>query len=142
MKSYLSLTISLLFVLVTERCEPKSDSGNVCNQAILNKPFVAKIGEEWCLSQTDWKMKLDAVVEDSRCNVTNVDCVWAGRYVMAVTIEQDGTPLRDTFYAVNNWRDTIYNGPYAIYLNLVKPETRPTTDPIDAADYSFEMVIK
>ena len=53
-----------------------------------------------------------------------------------------GTTLRDTFYAVNNWRDTIYNGPYAIYLNLVKPETRPTTDPIDPDSYSFEMVIK
>ena len=142
MKSYLSLTVSILFVLVTERCEPKSDSGNVCNQALLNKPFVAKIGEEWCLAQTDWKMKLDAVVEDSRCNVTNIDCIWAGRYVMAVSFTQDGTTLQDTFLAVNNWRDTIYNGSYAIYLNLVKPETRPTTDPIDPTSYSFEMLIK
>lgn len=142
MKIYLSLTISLMFVLVTERCEPKSANGFVCNQAVLNKSFTAKIGEEWCLAGTDWKMKLDAVVEDSRCNVTNVDCVWAGRCVMAVTIDEDGSSLRDTFYAVHNWQDTLYSGSYAVYLNLIKPETRPTTDPIDAASYSFEMVIK
>ncbi|HSF88759.1 MAG TPA: hypothetical protein VLA46_05030 [Saprospiraceae bacterium] len=142
MKSYISLTVSLLFVLVTEKCEPNSASGLMCNEAQLNKPFTAKIGEVWCLAQTDWKMKLDAVVEDSRCNVTNVDCVWAGRYVMAVSIDQDGTTVRDTFFAVNNWQDTIYSGPYSIYLHLVKPETRPTTDPIDPASYSFEMLIK
>ncbi len=142
MKSYISLTVSLLFVLVTERCEPKPASGLLCNEAQLNKPFTARIGEEWCLAQTDLKIKLDAMVEDSRCNVTNVECVWAGRYVMAVTIDQDGSSLRDTFFAVHNWQDTIYSGSYAIYLNLVKPEIRPTTDPIDPAAYSFEMVIK
>lgn len=142
MKSYISLTVSLLFVLVTERCEPKSTSGLMCNEAHLNKPFTARIGEEWCLAQTDWKMKLDAVVEDSRCNVTNVDCVWAGRYVMAVTFSHDGTSLRDSFYAINNWKDTIYIESHAVYLHLVKPETRPTTDPIDPASYSFEMVIR
>ena len=114
----------------------------MCNEAHLNKPFTARIGEEWCLAQTDWKMKLDAVVEDSRCNVTNVDCVWAGRYVMAVTFSHDGTSLRDSFYAINNWKDTIYIESHAVYLNLVKPETRPTTDPIDPASYSFEMVIR
>lgn len=141
MKSHLFLTVSILFVLVTERCEPKS-SGLMCKETQLNKPFTARIGEEWCLAQTDLKIKLDAMVEDSRCNVTNVECVWAGRYVMAVTIDHDGGSLRDTFFAVNNWQDTIYSGSYGIYLNLVKPEIRPTTDPIDPASYSFEMVIK
>ena len=142
MKTYLSITISLLFVLVTERCEPKTANGLTCHETQLNKPFTARIGEEWCIAGTDWKMKLNAVVEDSRCNVPNVECVWAGRYVMAVTIDQDGSTLQDTFFAVNNWQDTIYSGSYAVYLNLVKPQTRPTTDPIDASSYSFEMVIK
>lgn len=142
MKSYITLTVSLLFVLVTERCEPKPANGLMCNEAQLNKPFTARIGEEWCLTGTDWKIKLDGVVEDSRCNVPNIECVWAGRYVMAVTIDQDGSILQDTFFAVNNWQDTIYSGSYAIYLTLVKPEIRPTMDPIDADAYSLEMVIK
>lgn len=142
MKTYLSLTISLLFVLVTERCEPKPANGLMCHEAQLNKPFTAKIGDEWCLAGTDWKIKFDDVVEDSRCNVPNIECVWAGRYVMAVTIDQDGSSIQDTFFAVNNWQDTIYNGSYSIYLNLVKPETRPTMDPIDESAYALEMVIK
>lgn len=114
----------------------------MCNEAQLNKPFTAKIGDEWCLVGTDWKIKLNDVVEDSRCNVPNVECIWAGRYVMSVTIDQDGGTVQDTFFAVNNWQDTIYSGNYAIYLNLVKPEIRPTTDPIDEDAYSLEMVIK
>ena len=88
MKSYLSLTVSLLFVLVTERCEPKSDSGNVCNQAILNKPFVAKIGEEWCLSQTDWKMKLDAAVSYTHLDVYKRQAY--GWDIMPVTFNSAG----------------------------------------------------
>ncbi|MDZ4747494.1 MAG: hypothetical protein SH808_03350 [Saprospiraceae bacterium] len=141
MKSYISLTVSILFVLVTERCEPKSDPGYVANEVHLNKPFTAKIGEQWCLTQSDWKMKFDAIIEDSRCNVTNIDCVWAGRFVMAVTID-NGDILSDTFFAVHNWQDTIASGPYSIYLNLVKPEIRSTTDPLDPSAYSFEMVVK
>ena len=90
------------------------------------------------INQRCWPLILVHSIRSQAVSYTHLDVYKR----QAVTIEQDGTPLRDPFYAVNNWRDTIYNGPYAIYLNLVKPETRPTTDPIDPDSYSFEMVIK
>ncbi len=60
---------------------------------------------------------------------------------MGTTI-YNGEATQDTFFAVNNWQDTLLSGPYTIHLNLVKPEIRPTTEPLDPSAYSFEMVIK
>jgi len=141
MKSFLSITMGLLFVLVAEKCEPVSDAGLRCQEITLNKPFTAKIGEEWCVPQSGWSINFGPVIEDSRCNVVNVECIWAGQFVMATTIS-NGEINQDTFYAINNWQDTLYANPFTIYLNKVNPEVRATTEPLDPASYSFEMVVR
>jgi hypothetical protein len=141
MKKYILLTSTLLLVLVVTSCEPKSETSLTCNQIELSKAFTAKIGEEWCIPGSNWKITFGPFIEDSRCNVPEIECIWAGRYVMGATI-YNGETMQDTFFAVHNWQDTLLSGPYAIYLNLVKPEIRPTIDPLDPSVYSFEMVIK
>jgi hypothetical protein len=70
-----------------------------------------------------------------------IDCVWAGRFVMAALIEANET-TRDTFYAQRDWRDTIQRGAYTVILNKVFPEIRETMEPLDTSAYSFEIIIK
>jgi hypothetical protein len=141
MKSYISLTAILLGVLSLAGCENKSSSDLQCNEIKLNQPFTALIGEDWCIPATGWKINFGPVIEDSRCNVTDIECVWAGRFVLGATITK-GETTQDTFYAVSNWQDTLYNGPYAIHLKTVKPEVRSSVEPLDPSKYSFEMVIR
>ena len=69
MKSYISLTVSLLFVLVSDSCDQRSDLGPNCNEIHLNKAFTARIGEEWCIPETGWKISFGPMIGDSRCNV-------------------------------------------------------------------------
>ncbi|HEX5112662.1 MAG TPA: hypothetical protein VFV79_07435 [Saprospiraceae bacterium] len=89
----------------------------------------------------NWKITFGPFLEDSRCNVPEIDCVWAGRYVMAALIEGAETE-RDTFYAERDWRDTLHVYPYTIILNKVFPETRTTMGNLDSSAYSFEIIIK
>ncbi len=142
MKNYISAgVISCLLMFCLAACDKKSPSNGSCNEATLNQLFTAKINEQWCLDGTNWKIRFGPMVEDSRCNVTGIQCVWAGQYVMAVTIN-NGEPVQDTFYAVNNWTDTLYQGGYQIILAKVYPEIRTTTDPLDPSAYSFDVLIK
>jgi hypothetical protein len=142
MKNYISLTVFLVStILSSPGCDPKTDANLQCHEITLGKTFTARIGEVWCVPSTDWKITFGPMIEDSRCNVPNIECIWAGRYVMGATID-NGEVINQNFEAVNNWQDTLYSGPYAIYLNLVKPEIRPTTEPIDPASYSFDIIVK
>ncbi len=142
MKNYISLTVLLVStILSSPGCDPKTDANPQCHEITLGKTFTARIGEVWCVPSTDWKIAFGPLVEDSRCNVPNVECIWAGRFVMGANID-NGEIITQNFEAVHNWQDTIYSGPYAIYLNLVKPEIRPTTDPIDPSNYSFDIIVK
>lgn len=142
MKNYISLTVFMVStILSSPGCDPKSDANPPCNTITLNKPFTARIGEQWCIPSTDWKITFGPMIEDSRCNVPNIECIWAGRFVMATTID-NGETLQYNFEAVNNWQDTLQVEPYTIYLNLVKPEIRPSTEPLDPSAYSFDITIK
>ena len=129
----------LIPLMALTACDKKTTANLSCNQISLDIPFTAKIDETWCLD--DWKIRFGPFVEDSRCNVPGIECIWAGRYVMAATID-NGETVQDTFYAVRDWRDTLYSGPYKVILNKVFPETRPTTDPLDPSAYLFEMIVK
>lgn len=113
-----------------------------CNQAQIDKSFTAGTGELWCLSGSDLKIQFTDVVEDSRCNVSDITCVWAGRYVMAATLLYGGESIQDTFYAQHGWRDTLYTGPYKIILEKVKPETRESMEPLEDEAYNFDVVIR
>ncbi len=135
---------SMIFgvLLAFNSCGKGEDNTAGCdNQITLNQRFTAKIGETWCLPAENWDITFNATVEDSRCNVVDVECVWAGRYVMAATIDA-GETIRDTFFAVNGWRDTLYQGNHTIILDKVLPEIRPTTDPLPESAYSFEIIVR
>lgn len=132
------LFLGLAFLM---SCDEKVNSGSNCNPITLNKTFTAKLNEDWCIEETDWKIHFGPFIEDSRCNVPNIDCVWAGRYVMAATID-NGETVRDTFFAVHNWTDTLYQGPYQIILSKVYPEIRTSMEPLDTSKYSFDITVK
>jgi hypothetical protein len=142
MKNLLPYTLSLSLILFGfSGCDKKNGSDPNCNQIILNKPFTARIAEQWCLDETNLKITFGPFIEDSRCNVPQIECVWAGRYVMAVTIN-NGETVQDTFEAVRNWSDTLYQGSYSIILNKVFPEVRTSMEPLDPTKYSFEVIVK
>jgi hypothetical protein len=129
-------------LLVVNGCGKSGEAPAGCdNQITLNQPFTARIGETWCLPDESWDITFGPYLEDSRCNVVNVDCVWAGRYVLATYIENDGA-MRDTFFAVREWRDTLSAAGHTIILNKVYPEVRQSTDPLDASSYSFEIIVR
>ena len=142
MNIYISL-ISMLLVAAfsSSGCEKKLNSGLNCNPITLNQTFNAKIGEEWCIETSDWKITFGPLIEDSRCNVVDVQCIWAGRYVMAATID-DGEIVQDTFNAETNWQDTLYQGGYRIILAKVYPEVRTSMEALDPSKYSFDVIVK
>ena len=137
----LSLCLSLSLSLSLSSCDKKSEGTPQCETVTLNKPFIAKIGQTFCLPEDHWKITFGPFIEDSRCNVPEIECVWAGRFVMSALIEANET-TRDTFYAVRDWRDTIQGGPYTVILNKVLPEIRESMEPLDTSAYSFEIIIK
>ncbi|MBK9984509.1 MAG: hypothetical protein IPP15_19445 [Saprospiraceae bacterium] len=138
---YISISLSFIF-LNFSGCDKKDTTDPLCNQITLNKPFLAKIDEQWCLDQANWSIRFGPLVEDSRCNVPGIDCFWAGRFVMAATIINSDGEERDTFYAVRNWTDTLQQGIYNIYLNKIYPEMRPTMELLDPSKYSFDVIIE
>ena len=144
MKTLLSIALCSCFLLFGfSGCDKNCSADPSCNEINLNKPFTARLGESWCLESEDLEIQFWNTVEDSRCNVPGIECVWAGRYVMSLWLIYGGDAVvEDTFYAVHNWTDTLYSGNLSIILNKVFPESRPTTDPIDQKNYSFEVVVK
>jgi hypothetical protein len=143
MKTCLSVAMGLCFFIYGfSGCDKNNPSDHTCNEITPGQPFTARLGEQWCLEQENLKITFGPFIEDSRCNVPGIECVWAGRYVMDTTIINSDATTQDTFYAVHNWTDTLYSGNLSIFLNKVFPETKPTTDPIDQKNYSFEVVVK
>lgn len=139
MKFYFAF-IALILAGLTS-CDKKTEANPTCHPITLNTPFTARISEQWCIEEADWKITFGPMIEDSRCNVDGILCVWAGRYVMAATIDK-GEAVRDTFFAVHNWSDTLYHAPYQIILSKVYPETRLSMEPLDPAAYSFDIIVK
>lgn len=139
MKFYASFII-LFSLFGLHSCDKNLSAG--CQQISLGQPFTAKIDEAWCIGATDWKIKFGPFIEDSRCNVADIDCVWAGRYVMGVAIDEHGESVQDTFYAEYNWTDTIYHGAYKVILSKVYPEVRTSMEPLEPSAYSFEIIVK
>jgi hypothetical protein len=141
MKNYISLTVFVVStILSSPGCDTKSDANPPCNTITLNKSFTARVGEQWCIPSNDWNITFGPILEDSRCNLPDIDCIWGGRFVMSATIN-NGDAVQETFEAVHNWQDTLYNGPYTIYLNLVKPENSNPGPSVPSA-YSFDILVK
>lgn len=144
MEKYSSLSaFTLGILLIVNGCGKNEDNAAGCDNPItVNEPFTARVGETWCIPSESWKITFGPYIEDSRCNVVNIECVWAGRFVLAATLNNGGSVTRDTFFAVHDWRDTMHTGSHQVILNKVFPEIRQNTDPLDQGAYSFEMVVK
>lgn len=136
MKIYGSI-LPLMWLITLASCDQNTSS---CKQITIDKPFIARIDERWCIDDAGWKVTFGPFIEDSRCNVDGIDCVWAGRFVMGATFEKGETKL-DTFYAVHNWSDTLYHSQYRIILEKIYPETRASMEPLDPTEYSFKVIV-
>lgn len=142
MKNHICLTILVLGTVFLASCtKSKTETPFDCKEITLGETFSAKFGEEWCVPQTGLKMTLGPFIEDGRCNIPGILCVWEGQFVMGVTFE-NGEATKDTFYAVKNWRDTLSHGPHTIMLNKIYPLTRTSFDPMDLEEYTFEMIVE
>lgn len=136
-----SLLVSIVFITLLSSFSGCDKSvGPNCNEMKLNETFNAQINQIWCLEGDDLSIRFGPVIEDSRCNVPNITCIWAGRFVMGATI--DGGIVRDTFVAETNWSDTLYHESYKIILLKVYPEIRTSMEPLDSTKYSFDIVVK
>ena len=130
-----------LVLVMFAACEEKGNGSPLCNSFTLNNTFTAKIDESWCLKNTDFKITFGPLIEDSRCNVPGIDCIWAGRYVMAATFE-NGETVQDTFFAEYNWTDTLYQSGYKVILEKVYPVTRQTMESLPPSSYSFDIRVQ
>jgi|SRR5687767_1817585 len=141
MKTSILRALGLFFlILIINSCDKKT-AGPECNDFTLNQTFTAKVNQQWCLEGANLKIRFGPVLEDSRCNVPNINCFWNGQYVMAATIDH-GTAVQDTFRAVNNWSDTLYHNAYRIILAKVYPEIRTSMETLPDSAYSFDVIVK
>jgi hypothetical protein len=135
----LLFAISVMSILFSS-CR-NTDSALPCNEITPDVAFETKVHETWCLPDESLKITIGTIVEDSRCNVKDIICVWAGRTVLELLIETKEVPFyRDTFYAVDNWQDAMTIGNYTLELTQVLPLER-TDFVTDTAEYSFQLVL-
>lgn len=137
------LRLTMLFTLpwlALQSCNEKLPLPANCMTFEFGVPFEAGIQEAWCEEAGDFVLTLGPILEDSRCNVPGIECVWAGRFVLAATFQHEGIS-RDTFYAVEDWRDTIFVDNTEIILDKVFPETRTDMGIVDTSAYRFRLII-
>jgi hypothetical protein len=134
--------ILIVTILLIYACRDRAGTALPCKEITPGVLFEAKVHETWCLPDESVKLSINSIVEDSRCNVKDIVCVWAGRAVLELLIETKEIPsYRDTFYAVENWQDTLSIGNYDLELALIHPQERLDTS-VDTAAYRFQMILK
>ena len=138
MRQKMQAAAALLFLLTSLSSCDKERHVPACLAFSENEAFTARVGETWCLEGDDLRLTFGPILEDSRCNVNEVDCFWPGRFVLALTLE-DGETAQDTFYAVDNWQDTLHYPGFDLFLDKVLPAVRPTTEWADTAAYRLEI---
>lgn len=137
------LRLTIIFslpLLMFQSCDDKLPFPANCMTFQAGVPFEAAIQETWCDESGDFALTLGPILEDSRCNVPGIKCVWAGRFVLAATFQHAGIS-RDTFYAVEAWRDTIVVDNREIILDKIFPETRTDMGIVDTSAYRFRLII-
>ncbi len=136
------LPFLLISVITLSSCDKKNEGlPGDCQSIVLHQPFTARIGETWCIPATGWSIRLDTITEDSRCNVLEYVCVWAGQLVMEATVNEQGHD-QVTFVADHDWRDTLYTQDHTIILQKILPETRDSWEILPPQTYAFEIIVK
>ncbi len=96
MKKYLFfpfLTAALLALFSTIGCDKKAND----DVTILGSPdtILVKLGETAQIFAGNFTIRLDSVIDDSRCPA-NAECFWEGRVDARFVFTQNGTALLDT----------------------------------------------
>jgi len=134
--------ISIVLPLCVSACREKTEVASGCMEITPGVAFDAKVHETWCLPDESVKITVGHILDDSRCNVLGIDCVWAGKTDLELQIETKEIPFyRDTLSALYNLKDTISIGSYSLELVKVFPEMRTTFD-VDTTNYSFRMILE
>jgi hypothetical protein len=129
-------------LLLAFGCKESTNQVMPCQEITLGATFDANISETWCLKDESLKVTFSSVVEDGRCNVVGIECIWPGRFVMEMLIEEQGSqPYRDTLATDETWKGSIAISNYTLSLLKVDPAIRTTFD-VDTADYQFQMVLE
>jgi len=136
----------LLFILLTITlslaCKDGADKVVPCQEITQGAPFDAAIHDQWCLPDESLKITFRSIVEDGRCNVAGINCIWPGRFVMDLLIEEEGSqPYVDTLATDETWKGDLALTNYTLSLLLVQPEQRSSFE-IDTAKYQFQMVLE
>jgi hypothetical protein len=130
------------FLLLALACKDTVPQVLPCQDMSPGAGFTAKIHETWCLKDESLKVTFSSIAEDSRCNVTGIDCIWPGRFVMDLLIEEQGSqPYHETLATDETWKGNITISNYTLSLLKVAPVQRSAIE-VDTAKYAFEMVLE
>lgn len=132
-----------VFAVVAGMLACKDSGGPMpCKEITEGAIFEARIHETWCLPDESLKITFQSIVEDGRCNVKGIECVWAGRAVLEFLIEEEGAQsYRDTLYTNDTWKGELELEKYTLSLLQIKPLERQDFV-VDTAAYRFNMVLE
>ena len=100
------------------------------HEAVLGTPFVVKAGETVTFLDARLQVKLDAVLDDSRCP-KNVKCFWEGNARVRFILTLDNAPIPivlNTSRKIGPREDAIAGSPYRLRLDSLGSE------PVDPAN--------
>jgi hypothetical protein len=134
----LILILSYLFTAIA--CEKQVPAP--CQEITPGAVFKARIHDTWCLPDESLKITFTSVVEDGRCNITGIDCIWPGYAALGLRIETDaGEMWLDTLKTDQTWQGSTEVAGNTLSLLLIEPLVR-SDFAVDTASYRFEMVLE
>jgi len=105
---------------------------------LQDEDYQLSLGETAVFTQGGFTVYFDEVIEDSRCPVGAVDCIWEGRAVINLAII-DATDTTNLVFATENFinLDSLVTHEYEDYLlELVEVNPYPHIDSLPITDYS------
>lgn len=111
--------------------------------ATLGRPFGLKVGDAATLTDTDLRIEVRGISEDSRCPV-NVTCVWVGRAAVALVLTRGGQPGEVKTLATIHGpekTDRLTYGGYEVRLTAVNPRPASPEQPVRREDYLIELLV-
>ena len=139
MRFLLLVVISSLALI---SCRDLTGRALPCQEITPDVEFVVKVHDTWCLPDESLKVTFNTILEDGRCNVKDIICVWAGQAVIELLVETYETgQYMDTLTAVDNWQGSIDIGSYTLALTQILPIERTEWE-VDTTSYRFRMVLK
>lgn len=133
--------VPLLYIVVFSACD-KTRTALPCQHITPGTLFEARVHDTWCLPDGSVRITFNTIVEDSRCNVTDLACIWQGRTVLELIVTtSEAAKYTDTLTTDESWQGEIAIGSYTLSLTQVLPLMRDTTA-VDTASYRFRMMLE